>query len=157
MSNAAKKRVAVAIFDHADPLEAALTDLSTAGVDDRNICLLFRGDTLSRMVGDVETGRLAPYVDDLAVVGNYGGPEPLRGSYGRDIYWLLSRPDGAQSLGGRLGEWIPRTQSSILEQSVDSGDLLLWVCVGSTSLERAVPEILLRHSIKAVQVHEISE
>ncbi len=156
MSNAAKKRVAVAIFDRADPLEAALTDLSTAGVRNQNICLLFRGDALSRMVDGAETGRLSPYVDDLAVVGNYGGPEPLRGSYGRDVYWLLSRPDGAQSLGARLGEWIPRTQSSVLEQSVESGDLLLWVCVSNTSLERAVPEILLRHSSKAVQVHEIS-
>jgi hypothetical protein len=154
MATADKRRVAVAVFNRAGDLEAALNELSLSGVDKEDICLLGRGNTISQMAGDC--GPLSSFAKNLAAVREDGGSKPLLASSGRSIHQMLSEMPAERSVGERLATWIPGRQSRLLEQFLDNAAVVLWVWIGNTDLERLVPGILLRHTSHAVQVHEIS-
>jgi len=154
MAIADKRRVAVAVFDRAGDLEAALGELSSSGVDNDNLCLLGRGRAISSIDGDGD--RLSALVNNLSAVGDCSGSEPLLASSGRSIHRMLNELPAEQSVSERLATWIPGRQSRLLEQYLDNAAVVLWVWISDTDLERSVPEILLRHTSRAVQVHEIS-
>lgn len=157
MATTEKKRVAVADFSHAEALDAALGELSHAGIECERLCLLARKRAISMMAGDVDKTHLSRLANDLTSVGEYGDAEPLLASPGRGVHHMLSSSPDGRSIAESLSTWIPTRQSKLLELYLKGGAVLLWVCVSSLDLELTVPEILLRHSSHAVQVHEISQ
>ena len=157
MATTEKKRVAVAGFSQAEALDAALGELADAGIECEHLCLLARERAITMMAGDVDKTHLSRLANDLTSVGEYGNVEPLLASPERGVHHMLSSSPDGWSIAECLGTWIPARQSKLLELYLKDGSVLLWVCVSSFDLELTVPEILLRHSSHAVQVHEISQ
>lgn len=156
MATSNKKQVAIAIFYGASGLEAALAELVVRGVEDHDFCLLARENAIGIMVRGGESVHLAPMADDLVDVGCYGGTEPLLASTGRELERLLNAAPADKSISECLSAWIPARQSKLIEQCLDQGEVVLWVRTDGGNLLSKVPEVLLRHTNRAVQVHEIS-
>ena len=156
MPTSEKRRVAVAAFSQADELEAALSELALAGIENEHLCLLVREDAISKLTPDEASPQLSAIVKELSPVGTDGDARPLLASPDRNIHDMIDKSGDGQSVAERLSTWIPIRQSRSLEASLETGAAILWVCVSDDDLEQTIPEILLRHSAQPVQVHEVS-
>jgi hypothetical protein len=165
-------REAVAVFDDAETLEAAVFALETHGFDRAAFSLLADEATVERKLGH-RYRRVAEMEDEPAapretffskvsrIEAEYGLPISLAfmgavavAGIGGTLPILIVAGGGA-AIGAALGRMMHRHHARRMEEQLARGGLLLWVNVRDAAEEKVAVEILKAHSAHDVHVHEI--
>jgi hypothetical protein len=174
-------REAVAVFDSAETLEAAIDELQSSGFDRAEISLLAGEKTVTEMLGR-HYKRVADLEDDPSVPSKaFVSTEAIGDAEGALIGALLyvgavtlagavvasggalAAAITAAAIGGGVGglggiglsSFISQHHADYLQEQLDRGGLLLWVRTRDPAHETRAQEILRRHSAHDVHIHGI--
>ncbi|NQV79018.1 MAG: hypothetical protein HQ495_00610 [Alphaproteobacteria bacterium] len=174
-------REAVAVFDKADALEAAIEDLENAGFDRADISLLASAAAVTEKLGhlyiqaeQLEDDPAVPRVAFVssesiheaegAVVGGlfFVGAVAAAGavvSSGGTLVAVLGAAAAAGgsgvAIGSVLANAVKRHHAEHLQSQIDHGGLLLWVHLRDAEREQRALGILRQTSAHDVHVHDI--
>jgi len=174
-------REAVAVFDCAAALEAAVDDLQSHGFDRAELSLLAGDDTVRRTLGHLyrRTEELEddPHVARAAWVSTASRGDAEAGLVGTPLYigavtaagiviasgGTLGAVAAAAALAGGAGgligavlaTWLGAHHARHLEGQLEKGGLLLWVTTRDTERETRAGEILARNGGRDVPVHTL--
>jgi hypothetical protein len=172
---------AVAVFDDADSLEAAIDDLMSHGFDRAEISLLaseaaveeklgHRFEKVSELEdddrvphtayvstesrGDAEGGLVGGlmYIGALAAAG---ATVASGGTLGAAIAGAAAMGGAGGLIGAVLAKFIEDQHAAHLEEQIDRGGLLLWVRTRDSAQEAKAKEILKTHSAHDVHLHRL--
>ncbi len=172
---------AVAVFDDAPAMEAAIDELLSHGFDRAEISLLASeaavegklghlfekvedledDDSVPRKAyvstesrGDAEGGLVGGlmYVGALAAAG---ATFASGGSLGAAIVGATAMGGAGGLIGSLLARFIDDQHAVDLEEQLDHGGLLIWVRTRDAAHEARAKEILTKHSAKDVHLHKL--
>ncbi len=174
---------AVAVFDDADSLEAAIDELMSHGFDRADISLLasetaveeklgHRFEKVSELEdddrvprsayvstesrGDAEGGLIGGlmYIGALAAAG---ATVASGGTLGAAIAGAAAMGGAGGLIGAVLAKYIEDQHAVHLEEQIDRGGLLLWVHTRDSAHETKAKQILKKHSAHDVHLHELRD
>lgn len=150
-SNPTRLRIAIGVFDRIENLDAALSELSKRKIPETSMALLCtsgtREDETNAAGGSSQLGAIAKSSALFVRKGDRVeraniGPQPHDSTPLETIV--------------RLERWIePRLVASLESQLLDSTCLLFGIAE-TPEQERAICDVLIRHSVGQVQVHDFS-
>ncbi len=173
-------REAVAVFDDAESLQAAVTDLQAHGFDRADLSFVARegfvGD-VAEEYGDVReaednaTIKREAVIDETdvrqgrvlgtslgAVLAGFaaaGFTVMTGGAAALAVGVAAAAAGSVGAAGALLGRAAGEGERRFLEQQKERGGVLLWVRTRDAEHERRAEEILRRHSAHDVHVHEV--
>jgi hypothetical protein len=173
-----RTREAVAVFEEVGHLDEAVRALLAADFQEDDLSLLADRRTVERKLGhtyakveELEDEPGVPRVayrrpiDPAAAEGNYLGaiqwapPLLAAGAVVASTGLITGLVVGAAVAGGLavnvLGHVIDQRHAAWLQEQLDRGGILLWVRVGDDASARRAVEILTRHAVHDVHIHEI--
>jgi hypothetical protein len=152
LSDLAKLRFAVGIFDDWEQLREALRDVRIRGLvlDSFNCLALqraFEGKVIMAPNQNPVPVRVLPFADSS---------EPVACTAGPLADCLMERVDsGAGSLGGAFGHWFIPRHAKHFEDAVRAGRILFWIQIHDADDERNAYQNLLAYSSNSVGVHDL--
>lgn len=175
-------REAVGIFDGIEPLQAAVDALSLAGFERHELSLMADDAVVRRAIGhdftsvdevkdDPKVPR-QPYVAPEEVGTAEGAAVAIPGYVGAVIATGAILATGGTALaailgaaaagagGGALGSILARWVGDKWHRAqhhLEKGGILLWVNLRDEAHERKAVEILSRHTLKPVEIHELPQ
>lgn len=168
-----KIREAVAVFEDADSLEAAVVALESHGFDRAAFSVLADEATVEEKLGhryrsvrEMEDEPAAPretfFTHVSRAEAEYGLPLGLAAVAGLALAGvggllpLLVAVGGGAALGSVLGQKLHQHHAQRMREQMARGGLLLWVNVRNEEEEKAALEILGQHSAHDLHVHDIA-
>lgn len=174
---------AVAVFDDADRLQAAVDDLLNGGFDQAEISLLATDRAVEEKLGhfyervqhlgDAPDAPRKEYVSTASradaqggLIGGlmYVGALAAAGAVfasGGTLGLALAGAAAAGGAGGAAGAVLAKVigdrHAEELQTQLDSGGLLLWARTRTPELEQRAQEILRRHGGRDVHLHEMPD
>ncbi len=174
---------AVAVFDDAGSLEAAVDELLSHGFNQAELSLLASEEAVEHKLGhlfdkvseledddsvprkayvstetrgDAEGGLIGAlmYVGALAAAG---ATVASGGSLGAAIAGAAAIGGSGALIGAVLAKFIDDEHAMDLEKQLNHGGLLLWVRTRDAAHEAKAKQILARHSARDVHLHELRE
>jgi len=166
-------REAVAVFDDADSLEAAVVALESHGFDRAAFSVLADEATVEHKLGhryrsikEMEDEPAAPretfFTHVSRTEAEYGLPLGLAAVAGLalagvgGVLPLLVAVGGGAAIGGVLGQKLHQHHAKRVREQLARGGLLLWVNLRDKAEEEAALHILGKHSAHDLHVHDIS-
>lgn len=172
---------AVAIFDTAQALEAAIDELQIHGFDRSDFSLLAGDGTVARKLGhryrqveELEDDAKVPQaafiehdsvvigealsVGVLSYIGVVAGSLAVVASGGALGAALIAAAAGGVAgggVGGLLARFISQRYAHYVEEQIEKGGLLLWVTVRDDAHEKHALEILKRSGGRDVHIHDL--
>lgn len=176
-------REAVGVFDSVEGLQAAVDDLAMAGFAQHELSLMAADETIRDRLGGVHSRVESVKQDPDMPRQAHVSPEEVGNAQGMAIgvpayigailaagavaasggtaLAAVAAAAAAGGAGGGLGAllagWVGEQREQTLRQHLDKGGLLLWVNLRDAERERLAREILPRHSVHPVEVHEIPQ
>ncbi len=174
-------REAVAIFDDAEKLETAISDLQSHGFDRSEISFLAREGMTGHIAQDYRDTHHA--ADDpnaqreavlsdtdlrqsrtlgtslaatLAAFAAAGFTVATGGAAALAAGAAAAAGGGVGVIGALLGQAAGKGESNFLQEQVDRGGVLVWVRTRDPAAERRACDILRRHSAHDVHIHDIA-
>ena len=159
-SKGAKHRHVVAVFHDGARLREALRALDLGGVRASNLCLLAGQKTVEdRLHPSLEGASrdiLSSLLNAMAETGTVYRFGPVLVSAGSLAnFFSKSQHEKPKAVGSLLERWLLFRHAVCLQEELDAGGCLLWVRVRDGEEERRACGILLRHSERPVQVHDL--
>lgn len=174
-------REAVGVFDSQEALQQAVDALSLAGFERHELSLMADDATLRDRLGlvparveDVKHDPDVPRESFVAPeeVGNAKGVAIAVPAYVGAVLatgavlasggtalaaalFAAAAGAGGGALGGALSGWLGEERETRVRDQLAKGGLLLWVNLRNAERERVAHEILARHSIHPVEVHDV--
>lgn len=174
---------AVAVFEDADSLEAAVDELLSHGFDHADLSLLASAEAVEQKLGhrftkvqqvedddeaprrayistesrgDAEGGLIGGlmYVGALAAAG---ATVASGGSLGAAIAGAAAMGGAGGLVGATLAKFIDDQHAVNLEEQLDRGGLLLWVRTRNAEHERKAKDVLSKHSAHDVHLHKLQQ
>lgn len=174
---------AVAVFEDAASLEAAVDELQSHGFDHADLSLLASAEAVEKELGhrftkvqQVEDDDAAPrtayvstesrgdaeggligglmYVGALAAAG---ATVASGGTLGAAIAGAAAMGGAGGLIGATLAKFIDDQHAISLEEQLDRGGLLLWVRTRDGEHEQKAKDILSKHSAHDVHLHKLQE
>jgi hypothetical protein len=175
---AATVREAVAVVEDVGSLEAAVRELRAAGFAEGDISLLAGHDAVERKLGhmykrveELEDDPRAPrtafvsmkrlgerenlVASSMTVLPTLLAAGTVVASAGAVAAAVIGTALAGVSIGTALAHFLDRRHADWLQEQLDRGGILLWVRTPDAAAERGAVEILGRHAVHDVHVHEI--
>jgi hypothetical protein len=168
-------REAVAVFDDAEKLESAVSDLQSSGIDRSNLSLLAHpslaqsppGDS-QRLADDPAAPRESAVTDTDLRQGRVlgvglaasiaalvaAGVTVATGGVAAATGAAAAAAGGAGAIGALVGHALSEEQASFLDAQLAHGGVLLWVRTPDADAERRTLEVLHRYS-SHVGLHDL--
>jgi hypothetical protein len=164
-------REVVAVFDHPERLESAISELQSNGIDRSSLSLLahalpteFPPGGFMRLAEDPATPREAPVTDtdrrQARVLGTSlaatiaafaaAGFTVATGGVAAAVAAAVATGGGIGAVGALIGRNLGQNETSFLDAQLARGGVLLWVRTPDFDAERRALEVLHRH---AAHVH----
>jgi outer membrane lipoprotein SlyB len=173
-----KVREAVAVFDDVSSLETAVDELHAAGFAEDAISLLAAHDAIARKLGhlyrrveELEDDPRAPrtafvsarnlgeresrVLGSLTVLPTVIAAGTVVASAGALAAVVVGTAVAGATLGTALSHFMNKRRAEWLQEQLERGGLLLWVRTATPERERRAVEVLTRHAVHDVHVHEI--
>jgi outer membrane lipoprotein SlyB len=180
-SSAETRTEAVAVFDDAETLEAAVDELMSHGFDHAELSLLASAEAVEQKLGHrftkvdlVEDDEEAPrrayistesrgdaegaligglmYVGALAAAG---ATVASGGTLGAAIAGAAAMGGAGGLIGATLAKFVDDQHAVTLEEQLDRGGLLLWVRTRDQEHEKKAKDVLSKHSAHDVHLHKL--
>jgi hypothetical protein len=165
-------REAVAVFDSADALDAAVFALETHGFDRAAFSLLASEEAVEQKLGhryqlvkEVEDDPAAPRDTFYSRVSRLEAtylPAPALAAIGGLMFAgatvalpAVIAAGGGFLLGAALGGLIHQHHAARVKEQLERGGLVLWVGVRDAAQEEKALQILREHSAHDVHAHEV--
>jgi len=174
---------AVAIFNDAETLEAAVDELLSHGFNQAEISMVASENAVEEKLGhrytrveDVEDDESVPrtayvstesrgdaeggligglmYVGALAAAG---ATVASGGTLGAAIVGAAAMGGTGGLIGAVLAKFLDDQHAMILEEQLDHGGLLLWVRTRDAEHQKKARDILTRHSAHDVHLHQLRQ
>jgi hypothetical protein len=141
-------RFAVAIFDTAAEVRAAVRELIAGGMSEKSFnCLGLR-----RVLSQAATGG-AMSLRDLPFPSNANLTSATDGPVAACLAQRLGM--GAETLMAALSHWLIPRHAALLQDAAAAGKIILWVQIFDNDEERRAYRSLLARSSNSVGVHDI--
>jgi hypothetical protein len=167
-------REAVALFDDAERLERAVSDLQGRGFDRADISLLAHGvlegrqNGAARLAGSAATPREAPVTDadirqqrllgtsmaaTIAAFAAAGFAVATGGAVALVAAAAVAAGGGVGAVGAWLGARLGQDEAAYYDEQLAQGGVLLWVRLAQPDDEARALEVLRRHASR-VEIRE---
>jgi hypothetical protein len=165
------KREAVAVFDDAEKLESAVSELQSKGIDRSELSFLAHDESHGRLPGEIRqaaddpTTPREPVVSDtdlrqgrvlgtglaatIAAFAAAGLTVATGGVAAATIAAAAVAAGGVGAASTLFGRKLADDQASFLDAQLARGGVLLWVRTRNSASEQTVLEVLRRHSAHA--------
>ena len=171
-------REAVAVLEDVGELETVVEELRAAGFAEDEISLLAAHETVERKLGhmyrrveELEDDSAAPrtafvslkelgeredrVASVLTILPTLIAAGTVVASAGAVAAVVVGAAVAGATLGTALSHFMNKRHAQWLQEQLDRGGLLLWVRTPTPERERQAIEILTRHAVHDVHVHEI--
>jgi len=174
-------REAVAVFDDAETLQAAIDALLSSGFDRADLSLLASEPVVAEKLGhkyekvsELEDEAAAPrsayistesigdaqggLIGGLMYIGAVAAAGAIVASGGTiaSAFAAAALAGGAGGMfGSTLAKWVGDRHADTLQAQIDHGGLLLWVRTWTAEREERAREILSSHSAHDVHIHDL--
>lgn len=174
-------REAVAVFDDADSLQAAMDDLQMHGFMRQELSILANDKAVEKKLGyiyrRVEEAESDPKAPRAVFVQNETVREAEAVAVGFPLYVAAITATGivvasggtvlnaiiaataagavGAAIGTALASFIDKSYTEYIQEQLDHGGLLLWVHLRSPAMEEQALEILKKHAAQDVHIHKI--
>jgi hypothetical protein len=161
-------REAVAVFDDAEKLESAVSELQSKGIDRSELSFLAHDESHGRLPGEIRqaaddpTTPREPVVSDTdlrqgrvlgtglaATIAAFAAAGLTVATGGVAAATIAVAAGGVGAASTLFGRKLADDQASFLDAQLARGGVLLWVRTRNSASEQTVLEVLRRHSAHA--------
>ena len=161
-------REAVAVFDDAEKLESAVSELQSKGIDRSELSFLAHDESHGRLPGEIRqaaddpTTPREPVVSDTdlrqgrvlgtglaATIAAFAAAGLTVATGGVAAATIAVAAGGVGAASTLFGRKLADDQASFLDAQLTRGGVLLWVRTRNSASEQTVLEVLRRHSAHA--------